>query len=573
MHHIIEQLQSEGLLTNKESKAYKVGGELGWLASIGMTLSDFEERIVEAIRLGKLTLREIEVQSYLNSKAILKSVAKRFQTDVVELEYEKLDMQLIEHSGVDLLKRYHALPLEGRGDEVWVVCDDPLNLELKENFQRIFSHHSLKVVIALPSEIERQLYHLEKSESLKQLINAIRNDLERSQTLGETEESPAILKLIERILIHAIESDASDIHIEATEHSCQVRQRVDGVLQIAYIFDRDLFIPLSLRVKLLSNLDITEKRKPQDGRFSSSVNGKMYDFRVSTLPTTEGESIVLRILDTQKVLIALEDAGMSEENFTTFSRVIRVAHGIILVTGPTGSGKTTTLYGALNAIKDETEKMITVEDPVEYKMVGLQQVQVNQAIGLTFLEVLRSILRQDPDKIMIGEIRDKETLQTAIQAALTGHMVLSTLHTNDAISAIARMLDMGIEAYLLSGTVVAIQAQRLVRKVCLACREEISLSPTLYQELSHYLPLKYQFYKGKGCEECNFSGYRGREMISEILEVSETLSRLISERASRELLLKQAREEGFKTMFEDGLSKVLKGVSTIEELYRVTKLP
>jgi general secretion pathway protein E len=324
-------------------------------------------------------------------------------------------------------------------------------------------------------------------------------------------------------------------------------------------------------MKLMSNLDIAEKRKPQDGRFSALVAGQEFDFRVSTLPTMHGESIVMRILDKSKVMIRLEDSGMSKENYEKISRGIAVPFGIVLVTGPTGSGKTTTLYGALNAIRDPRDKIITVEDPVEYQMNGIQQVQVRADVGLSFADALRSILRQDPDKIMIGEIRDQETLRIAIQAALTGHLVLSTLHTNDAVSAINRILDMGIETYLVSGAVVAIQAQRLVRKLCVHCKMETVLDGRLLSEIQDFVPENAVFYTGEGCKECNLTGYSGREMISEVLTISDTLSRMIAAGASKEEMIVQADKEGFVNMFEDGISKALAGHTTVEEIYRVAK--
>ena len=359
-----------------------------------------------------------------------------------------------------------------------------------------------------------------------------------------------------------------------TEKNCIVRDRIDGMLQQKFIFDKIVFGPLASRIKLLSNLDIAERRKPQDGRFSAKVIDKEFDFRVSTLPTLIGESIVMRILDKSKTLITLEDMGMNDESYKKFKEGITTPYGIVLVTGPTGSGKTTTLYASLNAIKSVKDKIITVEDPVEYQMGGIQQVQVNNNAGLTFASALRSILRQDPDKIMIGEIRDTETLRIAIQAAMTGHLVLSTLHTNDAISAIFRMVDMGIESYLVSGSLVAIQAQRLVRKICPNCKERVTIGGTILSEIKDYIPKgrEMTFYKGRGCKECNNTGYTGREMISEVLTVSNTLARMIANDATKEELTKQAESEGFVSMFEDGIEKALDGKTTVDEIFRVARL-
>ena len=326
------------------------------------------------------------------------------------------------------------------------------------------------------------------------------------------------------------------------------------------------------RMKLLSNMDIAERRRPQDGRFSAQILDKEYDFRISTLPILNGESIVLRILDKSKVIINLEDLGMHPDNFAKFKKSMKAPYGIILVTGPTGSGKTTTLYGALNDIKSIKTKIITVEDPVEYQLNMIQQVHVNEKSGLTFVSALRSILRQDPDVIMIGEIRDQETLRIAIQAALTGHLVFSTLHTNDAISALPRMIDMGIEPYLVSGALVCIEAQRLVRKLCPHCKQKITLSQKALDEVKKFLPDGYQFYKNVGCPQCSQTGYLGREMISEILPISDHIASLVANGASKDEIKKSAYEDGFIDMFHDGVIRAANGVTTLEEVYRVAKI-
>ena len=389
--------------------------------------------------------------------------------------------------------------------------------------------------------------------------------------MEEQQEASSILLLIDVILKTCINSRASDIHIEPTEKNCSVRGRIDGKLTETFIFDKMIYPPLASRLKLLANLDIAEKRKPQDGRFSTAVGAREYDFRISTLPILYGESIVMRVLDKQKALVKLEDAGMDSESYQKLLKGLQAPYGIILVTGPTGSGKTTTLYGALNELRNIEDKVITVEDPVEYRMNLIQQVQVNPKVGLSFADALRSILRQDPDKIMIGEIRDQETLEIAIKAALTGHLVISTLHTNDSISAIPRMVDMGIESYLISGALVAIQAQRLVRKICVHCKSEEKIPASTLDELKNYIPEKTKFYTGKGCKECSDSGYMGREMICEVLNVTEDLSSLIAKGASKEILQEQALKDGFITIFENGIQKAISGVTSLEEILKVAK--
>ncbi len=542
------------------------------LIAEGMLDTDtLEQFLVKKIRQGVITLSHLEKIEGIDIVPIIKEVAKALNVEYIDLDETEIDMKLFSQVPYKQLTKYHIIPIEENDLNVLIVFDDPLDMAAQDAIQRLFPRKPIRIAIAQPKQIHKHLQRLEINESIKGLVADIRKDLNQEGN-DEEEESPAVLKLIDIVLKSAIYAGASDIHIEATEKSCIVRERVDGMLRQSFTFDKDIFNPLASRMKLLSNLDIAEKRKPQDGRFSATINQREYDFRVSTLPTIYGESIVLRILDKTKAMIRLEDAGMSKFCYDRFSEAIKVPYGIVLVTGPTGSGKTTTLYGALNAIKDVKDKIITVEDPVEYQMSGLQQVQVKPEVGLSFASALKSILRQDPDKIMIGEIRDQETLRIAIQAALTGHLVLSTLHTNDAISAVTRILDMGIEEYLVSGALVAIQAQRLVRKICPHCKKQTVLPETLLRDVKQYLPENPTFYVGEGCKECGHSGYAGREMISEVLTVSETLSRMIARNASKEELTKQALEEGFISMFEDGVNKALEGKTTIEEIYRVARL-
>jgi len=581
MVKLIEMMLDEGLVT-KESISKLVKSrppkKISFANLIAEKMVDpavVDNFLVKKIRQGVITLSHLEKIEGIDIVPILKEVAKELHVEYVDLDEEEIDMKLFSELPYKQLIKYNVLPIEESDLHVLIAFADPLDMGAQDAIQRLFPKKPIKIALAKPSQIAQHLQRLEINESVKGLIADIRKDLsqEGSPTLDEDEEgSSAVLKLIDIILKSAIYIGASDIHIEATEKSCVVRERVDGILRQSFTFDKDIFNPLASRMKLLSNLDIAEKRKPQDGRFSATVSGKDFDFRVSTLPTIYGESIVLRILDKSKAMIRLEDAGMSQFCYERFSNAIKVPYGIVLVTGPTGSGKTTTLYGALNAIKDVKDKIITVEDPVEYQMAGLQQVQVRPHVGLGFADALRSILRQDPDKIMIGEIRDKETLRIAIQAALTGHLVLSTLHTNDSISAVTRILDMGIEEYLVSGALVAIQAQRLVRKICPYCKHETVLPERLLKDVKQYLPENPVFYKGEGCKECGMSGYKGREMISEVLVISETMSRMIARNASKEELTKQAIEEGFISMFEDGVHKALDGKTTIEEIYRVARL-
>jgi len=536
-----------------------------------MTMDRLVRYIVEKIRNGVYELSIIDDYDYIKEEVVLKRLASEMNIPFVDLDSIDMDYQLTEKVPLAQLKKHHAIPLYQDDLSITVVFSDPLNIDAQEALQRLFPRKPLNIATATKKQITSYLYKVELKDSVKGLVGKIRDELNSIATLEEQQEASSILLLIDVILKTCIHGRASDIHIEPTEKNCVVRGRVDGKLAEMFIFEKDIYPPLASRLKLLSNLDIAEKRKPQDGRFSTLVGDAEYDFRISTLPILYGESIVMRVLDKQKALVKLEDAGMDAESYQKLLKGLESPYGIILVTGPTGSGKTTTLYGALNELRDVRDKVITVEDPVEYRMNLIQQVQVNSKVGLSFADALRSILRQDPDKIMIGEIRDQETLEIAIKAALTGHLVISTLHTNDSISAIPRMVDMGIEEYLISGALVAIQAQRLVRKICPNCKTEEKVPPSALEEIKDYIPENVKFYIGKGCRECNETGYMGREMICEVLNISENLSSLIAKGASKDSILEQALSEGFIPIFRNGIQKALDGVTSIEEILRVAK--
>ena len=529
--------------------------------------------IAKNLREGKLSIDDLDELPHSLIEKILKAYAAILHIKYIDLDTFDIDLKVATRVPLNQLKKYHVLPLKESEISILAAISDPIDIAAQEAIQRLFPKKPVKFVISTKQQIENYLNKLELNENIKEYINEIRQDLQQGgANKGDIEESSAVLKLIEAILKTAILSRASDIHIEPTENNCVVRTRIDGILNEKFIFDKDIYPPLSSRLKLMANLDIAEKRKPQDGRFSEIILGKEYDFRISTLPIVSGESIVMRILDKSKAMIPLEKAGMSPYNFEIFTKALKTPYGIILVTGPTGSGKSTTLYGALNMLRSVEKKIITVEDPVEYQINLVQQAQVNPKIGFTFASALRSILRQDPDIIMIGEIRDQETIRIAVQAALTGHLVLSTLHTNDAISAINRMIDMGIEPYLVSGALIAIEAQRLVRKICPHCQIETELQPSIYNEIKPYLPQNYKFFKGKGCKHCDFSGYSGREMISEVLKIDEEIARMIAKEESKEKIYQKAIEKGFKSMLVDGINKAIEGSTTIDEVLRVTRL-
>jgi len=530
-----------------------------------------EEVLLQSLRRQEIELNELEGIVGINTTDLLTKQAELAGVKYINISDIEIDFKLIKRLPLKQLRRYNALPLYVEDEQVTVAFENVNDFEAKGAIERFFHGKIMEVALGRKEIIREVLAHLHENEQVEEYAIDIKQDLETGSENASTDDSPAVLKLIELILSSAIEKGTSDLHIEATEKHCIVRYRIDGMLQENFKTEHTIFSPLASRMKLLANLDIAEKRKPQDGRFTKQVNGKVYDFRISTLPTMYGESIVMRVLDKSRALVQLEDAGMNPLSYKKFLKGIHAPYGIVLVTGPTGSGKTTTLYGALNEIKDVKDKTITVEDPVEYQMDGIQQVQINSNSGLDFPAALRSILRQDPDKIMIGEIRDQETLRIAIQAALTGHMVISTLHTNSAVSAIGRMLDMGIESYLISGAVVAIQGQRLVRKICQSCKEEASIPEALWEDIKSFVPEGTKFYVGKGCPVCNGSGYAGREMISEVLPISDKLSTMIANGATKDELETQAFEEGFYSMFQDGLQKAKDGKTTVEEIIRVAR--
>jgi len=526
--------------------------------------------LIEFYKKGHVQLEDVNKYFAVKIEDFLEVLAKNLNAVYIDLDSIDINHKMVNKLPFNQLRKFHALPVKEDEINVYVAFKDPLDINAQEGIQRIFPRKLVKTVISEPSLIEKYLNKLELGDSIKELISEIRKEITSSAS-ENPQESSGILKLIEVILKTSILARASDIHVEATVNNCVVRSRIDGILNETFMFDKDIYPPLASRLKLLSNMDIAEKRKPQDGRFSATILGKEFDFRISTLPILNGESIVMRILDKSKVMIKLEGLGMHPDNFDKFSSSMKAPYGIIFVTGPTGSGKTTTLYAALNAIKSVQSKIITVEDPVEYQLNLIQQTQVNEKAKLTFAAALRSILRQDPDIIMIGEVRDQETLRIAVQAALTGHLVFSTLHTNDSISAVTRVMDMGIEPYLLSGSLVAIEAQRLVRKLCPYCKSKITLPKTAHEDLDDLLPDTYQFYKNNGCEKCSQTGYIGREMLSEILVVSEKISSMIAQGRSKEDIKKQALEEGFVDMYKDGILRAAQGITTLDEVARVAK--
>lgn len=485
----------------------------------------------------------------------------------VQLFRQKIDEKVAQMIPESMAKKYLVLPMRIENNKLIVAMADPLDYYAIDDLQLV-TGFPISPVIATKDEIQRAIHryyglHSSVDDILQEL------PLELDEKEAQEAEGP-IVRLVNMIISSAVQQEASDIHLDPGEHKLLVRYRVDGTLRTERELPSSMHRVISTRLKIMGNLNIAEKRIPQDGRFELEVNFKKIDVRISTLPTIHGEKVVLRILDVQNAIKKISELGFSQANEEKFRKIITSPYGIVLITGPTGSGKTTTLYSALNKLNSEEVNIITIEDPVEYQLDGINQVQVNPAADLTFANGLRSILRQDPNIIMVGEIRDAETAEIAIRAALTGHLVLSTLHTNDAISSLTRLIDMGIAPYLVSSSIVGIVAQRLVRRICPDCKTEIE--PTAEEKaLFTQLGLSpTHVYKGTGCGSCNRTGFRGRVAIHEVLLIDDALREMITQGASLSAIRQYAESKGFSTMMHEGIEKVLGGQTTVAEVLSAT---
>ncbi|MDD5116963.1 MAG: GspE/PulE family protein [Sulfuricurvum sp.] len=519
-------------------------------------------------KLGEVLVEE----GLISHKEMALLLSKQLKIDFVDLFGEKIDFLSLAKFSISLLTAAKAIPFKEDEDYVYIATSDPLNFDALEALERNIATKPIKVYLSLSEDIAHIFQRLEIIKKTQSIAAEVKKEINNEGSKGAEGDASSVMQLISLMIKDAILRRASDLHIEPELRSMSVRARVDGILQETFVFDLDIYTALSSRIKLLGNLDISERRKAQDGRFSLDVAGGKYDFRLSTTPTLFGESIVMRILDQQKILLKLHELGFDGKNLDKFNEIIHAPFGIVLITGPTGSGKTTTLYAALNEVKSIENKVLTIEDPIEYQLPLVQQVQVNERVGFSFLEALKSFLRQDPDIILVGEIRDFETLNSAAQASLTGHLVFSTLHTNDAPSAIGRMVQMGLQPYLIADSLVGIVAQRLVRKICTECKHEVRPHKNLLRRVERWITEDSKFYAGQGCSKCNNTGYSGRILISEILMVNETIAKMISDESSKYEIARYAQEkEGFEPMIIDGLSKVLGGITTLDEVLRVTK--
>jgi general secretion pathway protein E len=503
--------------------------------------------------------------------------------------WRKLEEVGIEHIPVSKVpiafyRQQKVFPIAFTDGGIKVAVSDPLNLQPLDDLA-VFLGAPVEPILSSERELMAAINRFFDREtgSTEQVmqdlegedLGAIANEIEETDDLLDLASEAPVIRLVNSILTQAVRARASDVHIEPFERELKVRYRIDGLLYNTLTPPRRLQAAISSRIKVMANLNIAERRLPQDGRIRIRVGEKDVDIRVSVVPTAYGERIVLRLLDKTSVLLGLEEIGMGEEVYVKYSRLIKRSNGILLVTGPTGSGKTTTLYGTLNKINAPELNIITIEDPIEYQLNGIGQIQVNPRIDLTFANGLRSILRQDPDIIMVGEIRDRETAEIAIQASLTGHLVFSTLHTNDAAGAVTRLLDMGVEAFLVSSSVLAIIAQRLVRVICKGCREPYRPDTSLVKEMGLDRasdPLfEGFFYRGKGCAACFQTGYRGRSGIYELLAIDDNIRSLVMSGADSSVIRRKAIEQGMTTLFRDGVIKVVKGTTTVDEVLRVTQ--
>jgi general secretion pathway protein E len=499
------------------------------------------------------------------------------------ISLDGLPLELVAQVPIQFAKRFNLLPIAGDGDAVRVAIADPSDTGPVDDLRVLF-HRPVRVVVAPARSIEDAINRAydQLSGSTEQLVEGldeerldlIATEVEETKDLLDSGDEGPIIKLVNSILFQAAKDRASDIHIEPFERDLVVRVRVDGILYDIVKPPKRFQPIITSRVKIMAGLNIAEKRLPQDGRIRTRIAGKDIDIRVSSIPTAYGERVVMRLLDRASTLLTLEDLGLAGPNLKTVERMIRQSHGIILVTGPTGSGKTTTLYAALEKINGKDKNIITIEDPIEYQLHGVGQMQVNPKIELTFANGLRSILRQDPDVIMVGEIRDVETAEISIHASLTGHLVFSTLHTNDSFGAITRMIDMGIEPFLVSSSVLGVMAQRLIRRLCSSCREPYEPTDEEFRELG-IRPEQANgatvFRPGPGCSECKQRGYKGRIGIHELLVIDDEVRNLIMKKADSAQIRRLATARGMPTLREDGARKVLDGVTASEEVLRVTQ--
>jgi type IV pilus assembly protein PilB len=523
---------------------------------------------------------------YASGEDVMRAVAQEHGREYIDLTEVTIPETIIELVPESVARENAILPLAEEDDALKVIVSDPYDIDTVEKLRFILNRR-IEIALAPRDKILESInkYYSqiegESADSVLQEFTDTKIDFTETETTsaaigaGEVvdENSAPIVRLVQLMITEAVQLRASDIHVEPFEEIVRIRYRIDGVLHKRDSPPRRLLGAIISRIKILAKMDIAERRRPQDGRIKITVGDKELDLRVSIIPTSHGQSCVMRILDKDNIKVGVRQLGLSEENFQSFGQLIRRPNGIILVTGPTGSGKTTTLYAALNALNRPDRKIITAEDPVEYYLPGINQVEVRHSIGLDFARIIRAMLRQAPNIILVGEMRDDETASMGIQASLTGHLVFSTLHTNDAPSAVTRMVDMGVPNYLVASSVIAVLAQRLIRLICPRCRQPNQIPESVLNDagITPKMAAKATFMKGKGCANCNKNGYRGRQGIFELMLVNSKIRELIFKNVSAVEIRKQAMAQGMKTLYVDGIHKVMKGVTTLEEVYRNAK--
>lgn len=535
---------------------------------------------------GALFGRIAEDMQLITDEQLIQALAEQMGMQTISLEEFKFEEEVLEKISETMAQLYRVVPLKLENNLLTVATCDPQNLTIQDEL-RTFLGFDIAMVVATERDVlqsitrhydseaesvEKLVAQLADDEELKAAISALENEKFNITDAEALADSAPVRKLLNMVLLLAIKDHASDIHFEPFEDEFRIRIKAEGVLYEMVPPPRHLAFAITTRIKVMSNLDIAERRMPQDGRIELMVGGHPVDLRVSVLPTIFGESVVMRVLDRSVVNLSLTNVGMDDNMLKSFRTAIDRPNGIVLVTGPTGSGKTTTLYSSLTELNDIKDKLITTEDPVEYDIDGIIQIPIDSDVGVTFASCLRAILRQDPDTILVGEVRDLETAEIAIQAALTGHLVFSTLHTNDAPATVTRLKDMGIQPFMICATVEAILAQRLVRRVCTKCREEATVSSTMLYDLGMKEEdiLGKTFYKGTGCDNCNNTGYKGRIALFELMVINDTLREMIMSNASTDELRDEAQKFGMVPLREFGIAVAADGITTLDEVIRET---
>lgn len=552
--------------------AAKIGEIL--LASGEITEEQFKEALKTQKKTGELIGKTLVDSGYTSETAIAKALANQMGIEYVDLSVQKINPRATKVISQGIAIRYFAYPIDFKDKNTLLMAvADPTNLLALDDLS-IMTGYQVSPVVSTKQDILNAInstWSVDESavELALQKVTEEEPDMDAGSIRELVEEAP-IVKFVNLTITRAVKDRASDIHVEPQERDLRIRYRVDGVLQEVMKAPKKIQAGVVSRLKIMADLDIAERRVPQDGRCSIIAEGKSIDLRVATAPTVYGEQVVMRILDKSSVLININDLGFEEDILKIFLDSAKRPHGCILVTGPTGSGKTTTLYAALNILNEASKKIITVEDPVEYRLMGINQIQANPKAGLTFAAGLRSILRLDPDIVMVGEIRDGETAKTAVEASLTGHLVLSTLHTNDAPGALTRLTEMGVEPFLIGSAVECVLAQRLVRLLCPDCKEKYEITNDMRKTIVLDPNWDNIFYRPKGCKRCNNTGYKGRLGIYEVMRVSETVERLVVEQAPTDEIKKAATLEGMSSLRRDGLIKAKAGKTSLQEVLRVS---